>query len=241
MPNAPIARRPGAAPLAAAHAGLVLPAAFCHPLDSGVKSCPGIPMPLDVAETATGVPSIDAFDAALRDLAEPRQLRFGTTRVTPGLAMTGHLSGTTIVNKHQTFSFLSQAHQVVSGTITKKVVDAQDGTCDYYYTLAMSSTSALGIDRVIIYQFPHPSRKLYAAWRNDVQPMGIPPDHAQRSAAPGETITFKIAVGVQPGQSSRPMLLDSNVGSTKNTGSLQLRATDGSLSGPIPAWVPDWP
>jgi hypothetical protein len=242
MPSAPAARRPAAAlfiPLVV----LALPAASsCHPLDSGVKSCPGSPMPFGGVETpTTGVPRIDAFDASLHPLAPPRQLLFGKTRATPGLAMAGHLAGTTLVNKQETFSFLSQASQVVSGTITKKVVDATDGTCDYYYTVAVAGTSALAIDRILIEQFLHPNHQLFAAWRNDVLPMGVPPDHAQRTAAPGDTITFKITVGVQPGQSSRPMLLDSDVGSTKNAGSLRLRATDGSLSDPIPAWVPNWP
>jgi len=241
MPTPPFTRRPAAA-LATVLAGLVLPAAsFSHPLDSGVKSCPGIPMPLDGTGAPTGVPRIDAFDAALGVLTMPLQLLYGTTRVTPGQAMVGHLVGTTIVNKQDNFSFMSLADQVVSGTITRKVVDANDGTCDYYYTVTVAGTSALAIDRVIVGQFLHPKHQLYASWRNDVLPMGIPPDHAQRTANPGDTITFKIAVGVQPGQTSRPMLLDSNVGSTKNVGTLRLRATDGSLSAPIPAWVPNWP
>jgi hypothetical protein len=246
MPTAHAASRPTNARAAALGAlvALALPATgSATPVDSGVKSCPGTPTrpPFGPDAPPTGVPRIDAFDAALGVRTAPHQLLPGTTRSTPGEAMAGHLVGPNIVNKQETFSFFSTGSQVVSGTLTKKVVNATDGTCDYYYTIEVSGTSALGIDRLIIEQFMHPVHHLYGAWRNDVLPMGVPPDHVQRSAGAGDTITFRIVVGVQPGQSSRPLLLDSDVGSTKNAGTLRLRASDGSLSDPIPAWVPNWP
>jgi hypothetical protein len=204
-------------------------AADDSPVDSGVKSCPGSPVPWqprgDPAASVEG----------------PRQLLPGTTRATPGEPMTGHLVGNVIVNEPVPFSFLAQGNLPVSGTLAKKVVNATDGTCDFYYTVSVSANSALAIDRLVIEQFLHPAHGLYGAWRNDVLPQGIPPDHVQRSAGAGDTITFRIAAGVQPGQTSRPMLLDGAVGSTKNAGTVLLRAADGTLSDPIPAWVPNWP
>jgi hypothetical protein len=220
----------GVAVLAIAAAGRAS-AADVSPLDSGVKSCPGSPVPWQ--------PRGD--HPAPSGQAQPRQLLPGTTRATPGEAVAGHLVGAVIVDEPAPFSFLAQGNQLVSGTLTKKVINATDGTCDFYYTVTVAATSALAIDRVVLGQFFHPAHGLYAAWRDDVLPQGVPPDHAQRSAGAGATITFRIAAGVQPGQTSRPMLLDGAVGSTKNTGTVRLRAADGTLSDPIPAWVPDFP
>jgi hypothetical protein len=202
------------------------------PVDSGVKSCPGSPVPWQPG----GDPAASAPAPA-----PPRQLLPGTVRVTPGEAVTGHLVGQVIVDEPVPFSFLGQGSVPVSGTLVKKVVDATDGTCDFYYTVVVAPTSALAIDGLVIGQFLHPAQGLYGAWRDDVLPQGIPPDHVQRSAGAGATITFRIAAGVQPGQTSRPLLLDGAVGSTKDTGTVRLRAADGTLSGPIPAWVPNWP
>jgi hypothetical protein len=74
-----------------------------------------------------------------------------------------------------------------------------------------------------------------------VVPLGIAPDHARRSVGLGNTITFDIGAVVMPGQDSRWLLLDTAIDKTKKNGTIQLRATDGSLSAPIPTWVPVFP
>jgi len=139
------------------------------------------------------------------------------------------------------FSFLAFDMTVVSGTLVQKVVNADDKTCDNYWTIHVSPTSSYGIDRLIINQYTHPALKLYGAYRSDLVPGGVAPDHVQRSPGLGNKITFKVNAVVQPSEVSRPLLLDTFVGKTHKTGTVQLRATDGSLSAPIATWVPVWP
>jgi hypothetical protein len=232
-------RRPA---LAATLALGLAAASFGTLADSGVKSCPDSPsrLPYGHGPSHPTLDEYDAFDAMLQPMAMPRQLLPGTRRATPGLPMTGHLAGPAIVSESIAFTFLSRDGHVVSGTLQTEVVDA-DCSCDFHWQVQMSPSSWLGVDQVIVRQFPHPEHQLYAAWRNDELPLGVPPDHAQRSSGTGTTITFKFAAVVMPGQDSRWMFLDSAVDKAKKAGTLQLRATDGSLSAPIATWVPVWP
>jgi hypothetical protein len=233
--------RPRCPALAATLALGLAATSFGAHADSGVKSCPDSPSRLPYGQVPPRIlDEYDAFDAMLQPMAMPRQLLPGTQRATPGVPMTGHLAGPAVVSESIGFSFLSQDGHVVSGTLWTTVVDA-DSSCDFHWRIHMSATSWLGVDQVIIKQFPHPDHQLYGMWRNDVLPLGVPPDHAQRSSGTGKTITFKIAAGVMPGQDSRWMMLDSAVDKTKKVGTLQLRATDGSLSAPIATWAPKWP
>jgi hypothetical protein len=209
----------------------------------GDTSCPDSPARLPADPEAPRHELLDtfqAFDALVQPPAMPRQLLPGTRRATPGVSMTGHLAGTSILTESVPFSFLSQDGHPISGTVDTEIVDSYC-TCDFYWRLHMAETSWLGIDQVIIGNFPHPEHELYAAWRDDDTPLGIPPDHAQRSPDEGTTIVFRIAMVVQPGQDSRAMLLDSHVGLAQKTATIQLRATDGSLSPPIATWAPKWP
>jgi hypothetical protein len=252
--------------LAAASLGLGLalapPAASANTTDTGTYACPGSPSsaldPLPPAPPAMPVPvepvepdddgvgtvGLGVFAPPGADGADPMavmQLLPGTNRVTPGEPLSPHLNGPAILSQTVTFSFLDHDNHVVSGHLSKKVVNADNKTCDYYWTASVDSSSSLGIDRLIVNAFPHPVHGLYGDWRNDLVPGGVGSDHVKRSSGSGTTITFRIGAVVLPSQSSRPLMLDSAVGLTTQAGTVQLRATDGSLSAPIPTWVPVWP
>jgi hypothetical protein len=209
----------------------------------GDTSCPDSPARLPDDPQAAGHGLLDgfaAFDALLPPGTLPRQLLPGTRRATPGVALAGDLAGTTVLTDSVPFSFLSQDGHTIAGSLDTEIVDS-NCHCDFYWRLHLAPTSWLGIDQVIIGNFSHPAHELYAAWRDDDTPLGIPPDHAQRAPGEGTTITFRIAAGVLPGQDSRALLLDTRAGLASKTATIRLRATDGSVSPPIATWGPAWP
>jgi hypothetical protein len=242
MKTVPTARaRAHAFAIAALGLGLA-GAPFVSQAGRGDTSCPDSPTRLPDDPQAARHELLDAyraFDALLPPGTLPRQLLPGTRRPTPGVAMAGHLAGTTVLTDSTDFSFLTKDGHVVSGTVDTEIVDA-DCKCDFYWRIHVLADSWLGVDQVILKNFEHPAHQLYAAWRDDDTPLGIPPDHAQRSPDPGTTIVFRIGMVVQPGQESRALLLDSQAGFAQKTATIQLRATDGSLSPPIATWAPEW-
>jgi hypothetical protein len=219
----------------------------------GDTSCPGSPSQPPFNPPAAPPPPPPGGDVEFDDLLQqlvpqvvepntpPLQLLPGKTRVTPGEGLASHLQGPALFTESVPFSFMSNSGQLVSGAIVQKVVNARDCTCDYYWQIHMDDFSALGANGLVIKAFTHPAHELIGNYRNDIVPLGIPSDHVKRSSGNGNTITFDISAIVQPSQVSRQLLLDSSVGMTHKTGTVQVRATDGSLSAPIPAWVPSWP
>jgi hypothetical protein len=249
MYQARISRRRGAA-LAAASLGFGLAALSIDAhAGSGDTSCPGSPSQPPFNPPPEPPPPPPGGDVEFDELMQqyvpvlqpdvaPLQLLPGKNRVTPGEPLSAHLQGPVIINETIPFSFLDHDGLVVTGELVQKVVNGQDCTCKFYWIYRMLAGSSQGADGLVIKQFTHPAHQLYGDYRNDVVPMGIAPDHVKRSAGAGDTITFHIGAVVQPGQGSRQLLLDSAVGATHKTGTVQIRAVDGSLSAPIPAWVP---
>jgi hypothetical protein len=251
MYQARISRRRRAA-LAAASLGLGLAAvSFNSYAGAGDTDCPGSPSqpPFDPPPQDPTLPGFDPdFDDLMQQLlppvqpqVQPPQLLPGKNRATPGAALAAHQQGPAIINESIPFSFAAHDGRLVSGVLIQKVVNAHDCTCDYYWQIKMDAWSAWGVNGLVLNQFMHPTHQLYGNYRSDTVPLGIPSDHVKRSPGIGDTITFNVGAIVQPSQVSRQLLLDTAVGVTHKAGSVQLRAADGTLSAPIPAWVPSWP
>jgi hypothetical protein len=90
-----------------------------------------------------------------------------------------------------------------------------------------------------IFGFKHPKLGLAGDFRNHLVNGGIGSTTVTRSPGKGTSIQF--AVQVCPGQTSRQFVLDTAVGGAKNTGTLRVRAADGTLSAPISTYVPENP
>jgi hypothetical protein len=203
--------------------------ALANPCGKGHCTCPGSPS-TDQVGTIPGVDTWVTLSSA--------PLLPGTTQLTPGtnLIDSPGLAGTLIKNVTAPFATGSGD---TTGTVTQSVVNTDNGSCAMYYQAAVDITSSVCIDALQIAGFKHPKLGLVGDFRNDLVPGGVGSTTVTRSPKPGTSIRFNVLVC--PGQVSRPLFLDTSVDEAKNTGTLRVRGADGTLSEPIPSYVPFQP
>jgi hypothetical protein len=162
----------------------------------------------------------------------------GTTQPTFGtdLADSPGLTGKVITSK--TFSFETSGGNV-KGSVTLSVINTDKGSCAMCYQATNNSASTGCVDSLQIFGFRHPALGLVGNFRNDLVAGGI--NSTQVSRSPGKGTSIQFDVQVCPGQTSRQFVLDTSVGGAKNTGTLRVRAADGTLSAPVPTYVPENP
>jgi hypothetical protein len=192
-------------------------------------SCPGS----STSEQVGAIPGVDTWVTLSSAPLLP-----GTTQLTLGtnLIDSPELAGTVI--KSNTVPFETQSGDT-TGTVTQKVVDTNDGSCQMKYQVTNDITSSVCVDALQIAGFKHPKLGLVSDFRNDLVPGGIGSTTVKRSPKPGTNIRFNVLVC--PGQFSRQLFLDTSVDEAKNTGTLRVRGADGTLSQPIPSYVPFQP
>jgi hypothetical protein len=203
--------------------------ALAGPCGGGHCSCPGS----TTSEQVGTVPGVDTWVTLTSAPLLP-----GKTRLTPGtnLIDSPELAGTVI--KSNTVPFETQSGDT-TGTVTQKVVDTNDGSCQMKYQITNDITSSVCIDALQIDGFKHPKFGLVGDFRDDLVPGGIGSTTVARSPKPGTSIRFNVLVC--PGQFSRQLFLDTSLDEAKNTGTLRVRGADGTLSQPIPSYVPFQP
>jgi hypothetical protein len=203
--------------------------ALAGPCGGGHCSCPGSPS-TDQVGTVPGVDTWLTLNSA--------PLLPGTTQLTPGtnLIDSPGLAGTLI--KSTTAPFATGSGDT-TGTVTQSVVNTDNGSCAMYYQATNDITSSVCIDALQIAGFKHPKLGLVGDFRDDLVPGGIGSTMVKRSSKPGTSIRFNVLVC--PGQFSRQLFLDTSVDEAKNTGTLRVRGADGTLSAPIPSYVPFQP
>jgi hypothetical protein len=203
--------------------------ALAGPCGGGHCSCPG-------STTSDQVGTSPGVDTWLTLTSFP--LLPGSTQFTLGtnLISSPGLAGTLIKNVTAPFATGSGD---TTGTVTQSVVNTDNGSCAMYYQAAVDITSSVCIDALQIAGFKHPKLGLVGDFRNDLVPGGVGSTTVTRSPKPGTSIRFNVLVC--PGQVSRPLFLDTSVDEAKNTGTLRVRGADGTLSQPIPSYVPFQP
>jgi hypothetical protein len=220
------------APVAAALLGLgVASAALPAKADHGTALCPGA-----FLQSAGRVAVQTAGAGTLLSVLDP-----GDSVPTSGtdLVDSPQLAGELVVDEIQTFSFMTSGG-IVSGVLQQRVVDA-GGTCHCYWRVQLTPNSApaVRVNRLHITGFKHPQANLLADFRNDILPLGIGSTRAQRSAAPGNTITFKFEPGIGAGQASQAVFLTTQADSVTTFGGAQVRTDNGASSLKFYTYVPD--
>jgi hypothetical protein len=205
------------------------PVALAGMCGNGHCTCPGS----STSEQVGAMPGIDTWVTLSSAPLLP-----GTTQLTPGTNLTDSpgLAGTLIKNVTAPFATGSGN---TTGTVTQSVVNTDNASCAMYYQAAVDITSSVCIDALQIAGFKHPKLGLVGDFRNDLVPGGIGSTTVTRSPKPGTSIRFNVLVC--PGQVSRPLFLDTSVDEAKNTGTLRVRGADGTLSEPLPSYVPFQP
>jgi hypothetical protein len=220
------------APVAAALLGLgvafaALPATLSH----GTALCPGA-----FLQSAGGVAVQTAGAGKLSSPLAP-----GGSVQTSGtdLVDSPQLAGELVVDEIQTFSFMTPGG-IVSGVLQQRVVDT-GGICHCYWRVQLTPNSSptVRVNRLRITQFKHPQANLLADFRDDILPRGTGSTQAQRSAAPGNTITFKFEPGIGAGQASQAVFLTTQADSVTNFGGAQVRTDNGASSLKFSTYVPD--
>jgi hypothetical protein len=192
----------------------------------GHCSCPG-------SSTSDALDTTAAWDQWVA--LSGTQLLPDTTQPTLGTDSSG-LEGEVLRNK--TFSFTTESGDA-TGTVTQSVTNKNEGSCMMSYKISNAATSTVCIDALQIFGFTHPKFGLVGDFRNDLIPNGIGSTQVSRSPKPGTRIRFDVLVC--PGQVSRKLFLDTSVDAASNTGTLRVRAADGTLSEAITTYVPTQP
>lgn len=221
----PSSRHPLALRPALLLTGLLLTAAASVHAAGGTSTCPGSP------NLARAVPGVQAV----------KPLTPGSTRQTRG---DNEINSPQLAGEWRDeevpFSFSGPSGSI-SGIFYQSLVNADDATCDCVWRVRLNPWSAPGVrvTAVQVSRFNHPKRGLFANYRDDLIPGGVPSVSATRSTGDGSTIRFRFEAGVGPGESSRPLYLDTQRDAVLATGQIVLRTSDGGQwLIPTNAWVP---
>jgi hypothetical protein len=156
-------------------------------------------------------------------------------------ALASELDGFFVYSQTRDFSFVTGDGKTVAGKYTEAVMRGKDDKCKCHLQIAVQRGC---IDQVVIQHFKYPKTRLVADWRTDF-PGNVPSEKVQRSAVVnGEsTITFHMADGqpVCKGQTSRWLLLNTNITQVTEGNHLQFVTPQGHGSGLFPFHVPSPP
>lgn len=170
-------------------------------------------------------------------------LKPGETQDSLGTNVTlaSELDGYFIYSQTRDFSFVTGDGKTVAGKYTEAVMRGQDDKCKSHLQVAVQRGC---IDQVVIQHFKYPKTRLVADWRTDF-PGNVPSEKVQRSAVVGgeSAITFHMADGqpVCKGQTSRWLLLNTNITQVTEGNHLQFVTPQGHGSGLFPFHVPTPP
>jgi hypothetical protein len=148
------------------------------------------------------------------------------------------LDGFFIYSQTRDFSFVTGDGKTIAGKYTEAVMRGRDDKCKSHLQVAVQRGC---IDQVVIQHFKYPKTRLVADWRTDF-PGNVPSEKVERSAVVGgeSTITFHMADGqpVCKGQTSRWLLLNTNITQVTEGNHLQFVTPQGHGSGLFPFHVP---
>lgn len=158
--------------------------------------------------TLAVVPVVAALALLSASPAHAVLLGPGDLAVLPGTtsAAEPQLAGLIIVDENIPFSFLSTTGTIF-GTVQQRIVRSDlDGTLDFYWRVENNADSAEAIGSFRVGNFVSPEYN--ANYRTDG--LGdVGPDSANRFSSPFESyVNFNFDMGLQPGESSYFMLLD---------------------------------
>lgn len=185
--------------------------------------------------TCPGSPSLGSGSGEPARMAAtgPRSLLPGQTVPTRGTNTTESpsLIGVSWDGSIDSFS-IATGHGRIKGTLYQNLVNADNGTCDcqWLFVLDPDSLPGVRVTGLQITNFHHPKRRLRADFIDLPPGPDIGSDRASRSAGAGTTIRFDFDNGVGPGEASRVLFLDTNVGQVDFSASVQLLFSDGSVS-----------
>lgn len=198
--------------------------------NKGTATCPGSPSLLGGSPELGGVVEL-----------APSALLPGSTVATLGtnLSLSPSLAGDLIEFVNNSIVIDTPGGQI-KATLMQRIVNAKNATCDCYWRILMDALSKPGVRAtgLLIRNFNHPKRKLRGDFRDDTVPTGIGSDQVSRSPGAGTTIRFDFDNGVGPGQTSRSLFLDTNVGTVIFNASVQVLFSDGSVSPQFTAYSP---
>lgn len=198
--------------------------------NKGTSTCPGSPSLLGGSPELGGIVEL-----------APTVLLPGSTVATLGtnLSLSPNLAGdlTEFVNND---IVIDTPGGQIKATLMQRIVNARNATCDCYWRILMDALSKPGVRAtgLLITNFHHPKRKLRGEFRDDSVPTGIGSDRVSRSPGAGTSIRFDFDTGVSPGQTSRMLFLDTNVGTVIFNASVQVLFSDGSVSPVFTAYSP---
>lgn len=185
--------------------------------------------------TCPGSPSLGSGSTSLARVTAsgPKALLPGQTLATLGTntARSPSLVGVYWDGSVDSFS-IPTGHGRIKGTLYQNLVNADNGTCDCQWQFVLDADSVPGV-RVTglqVTNFHHPRRGLRADFINRPAGPDIGSDRASRSTGTGSTVRFDFDTGIGPGEASRVVFIDTDVGQVDFTASVQLLFSDGSTS-----------
>lgn len=180
--------------------------------------------PLQTQRCNDPPPAFDTLPAGGIHVAKPsgKWLKPGTTRQTNGTNSVDspELDGWVLLNEPRAFSFVAGGN-AVAGIYTEAIVRGTDKRCKSHVKVDVQTGC---VTRLVLHGYKHP-KKLVANYRRDLGSMSdTPSESATRSAADidGNTsITFTLADKVCAGQTSRWLLLNTDVAKVQKQQALQ--------------------
>lgn len=211
----------------AAMAALALPAARAANVPQGPNEtvCPN---------PAFGEMPDDAIGDVITPLLTGTPIGPGQTVATEGTnpSESPELSDELLRQFSRTFAF-DGGGTVVSGKVIQQIKRGTDDRCKSEWVIRVSAGCVVSLR---IGNFLHPA-PIVADYRDDLGGL-IGSDVAARSGGTGTSFRFNLPTPVCSGQSSRPLLLNTSIRRMVKKGTVQVEATGGVLSPPLPTFVP---